>query len=94
MLSTKDMVTTCIAVVLTTLAEESGGEAPEGIMYLAMQTKMPQFRLNEWTLSKRIMFELGSIEKTRGDVLAITALGRKIAAELEALMAKRESDAV
>lgn len=82
---TKNEFNARAAAALTTLAETEGGWSPRTHLMLGLKLE-----LNEYTLFESVLVRAGMVTTTK-EVVTITQDGRRLAAEIEAAIAKKKT---
>ena len=79
---TKKEVNMYLAAVLETLAESERGEAPEGILYMALSSSGASY--DDWQTIVELLLVGEVCEKIAGPQLRITAKGREVVESIAA----------
>lgn len=81
---TRAEINMALASVLETLDESQDGEAPEGVLALAIEQGIPSSAGRWWEIAAMLLAG-GLAERLDGHVMRVTELGREIARKSRAL---------
>ncbi len=86
---TKKLALVAIAAIIETLSEVPEGEAPEGVIYIAMQHL--GIDLEDYYRLVGVMTDSGLVDRISGPQLRITTKGRDTVAKMAAERKAKES---